>query len=288
MLSFFFCGFISPYKKLQKLDFPAFDWPIASYPRLKYPLDHFSRENEQEEARCLEEAENTVKQWNSDPTRPDIAAMIVEPVQSEGGDNHASPSFFRELQKICKRHQLFFVVDEVQTGVGTTGAFWAHEHWGLECPPDAVTFSKKLQAAGFFHSSEFTPQQGARNFNTWMGDATRLVLCREIIDEIQRNHLLENVRVTGKYLKEGLEALERTYHPFIHSVRGMGTFLAFDLNSQREQAMLVEAMNKRGVELMGCGERSIRLRPMLNFLPKHAKMFLEILEDALISLRKHY
>lgn len=73
---------------------------------------------------------------------------------AEGGDNHASPAFFRGLQEITKKHNVSFIVDEVQTGLGATGKIWAHEHWGLQTPPDFVTFSKKVQAAGFYHKKE--------------------------------------------------------------------------------------------------------------------------------------
>ena len=77
-----------------------------------------------------------------------VAGVIVEPIQSEGGDNHASPNFFKGLRAITRKHNVLLIVDEVQTGVGATGKFWAHEHWNMDEPPDMVTFSKKAQTAG--------------------------------------------------------------------------------------------------------------------------------------------
>jgi 4-aminobutyrate aminotransferase-like enzyme len=99
-----------------------------------------------------------------------VAAVIIEPILSEGGDKHASPAFFRALRLIAKKHGVFFIVDEVQTGVGATGTFWAHEKWGLKEgeEPDFVTFSKKMQAAGVFHNLETRPNAPYRNYNTWM------------------------------------------------------------------------------------------------------------------------
>lgn len=77
---------------------------------------------------------------------------MVEPIQSEGGDNEASPEFFQKLQKIAKKHKAGFLIDEVQTGAGPTGKMWCHEHFDLESPPDIVTFSKKMLTGGFYHT----------------------------------------------------------------------------------------------------------------------------------------
>lgn len=175
-------------KPIHKLDIPAFDWPQASFPVLKYPLEDNVEANKEEEQRCLAEVEDIIKTW-----RCPIAAVVIEPIQSEGGDNHASPVFFQGLRDITKRHGVLFIVDEVQTGVGATGKFWAHEHWGLDSPPDMVTFSKKAQTAGYyFGNSLLRPNMPYRQFNTWMGDPVRAILFRGIIEEIQRLDLVKN------------------------------------------------------------------------------------------------
>jgi len=209
-------------KPLHKMDIPAFNWPVAPFPKLKYPLEKFEKENKNEEARCLDEVRKAVK---SHPIK--VAGLIVEPIQGEGGDNWASPNFFRSLQQICKENEVAFIVDEVQTGVGATGTFWAHEQWNLPSPPDAVTFAKKMQTTGFFHNVQLRPTAGYRNFNTWMGDPHRALQAREIIAEIKEKNLLENVQITGKYLKENLLSLQDKYPSKISNVRGVGTFFGF-------------------------------------------------------------
>lgn len=78
----------------------------------------------------------------------------MEPIQSEGGDNHASPTFFQGLQAICNKNNAAFIIDEVQTGGGPTGKFWCHEYFNLEAPPDIVTFSKKMQLGGMFFNDD--------------------------------------------------------------------------------------------------------------------------------------
>ena len=103
-------------KPIHKLDIPAFDWPQAPWPMLKHPLEQHAQENEKEEERCLAEVERLIKEWHIPP-----AAIIIEPISSEGGDNHASTDFFRRLREITQTHQILMIVDEVQTGIGATG-----------------------------------------------------------------------------------------------------------------------------------------------------------------------
>jgi 4-aminobutyrate aminotransferase/(S)-3-amino-2-methylpropionate transaminase len=105
-------------KPIHKLDIPAFDWPQCPWPQLKYPLEQHQAGNEKEEERCLAEAERLIKEWHIPP-----AAIIIEPIASEGGDNHASPKFFQRLRDITKKHEILMIVDEVQTGIGPTGMF---------------------------------------------------------------------------------------------------------------------------------------------------------------------
>ena len=156
-------------KPIHKLDIPAFDWPQASFPALKYPLEQHAEENAREEQRCLDEVENIITTFHSPP-----AAVVIEPIQSEGGDNHASAAFFRGLRALTRRHNTLLIVDEVQTGVGATGKFWAHEHWGLDDPPDMVTFSKKAQPQATT-SATVSSDRTSPTVNSTPGWVTQLV-----------------------------------------------------------------------------------------------------------------
>lgn len=260
-------------KPIHKLDIPAFDWPQAPFPALKYPLEEHVKENAEEEKRCLEQAERIIKEFHNP-----VAAVVVEPVQSEGGDNHASPAFFKGLREITKRNNVLLIVDEVQTGVGATGKFWAHEHWDMADPPDMVTFSKKAQAAGYyFGNPALRPNKPYRQFNTWMGDPARAILFRAIIKEIERLNLVENTAVTGEYLYAGLERIQQQYPEQILNLRGkgQGTFIAFD--SPKRDEFLVKA-KALGINIGGSGARAVRLRPMLIFQKHHADIFLDAVE----------
>jgi 4-aminobutyrate aminotransferase/(S)-3-amino-2-methylpropionate transaminase len=103
-------------KAVHKMDIPTFDWPQAKFPTLRYPLDAYAAENAAEEQKCLEEVEHLIRTW-----RFPVAGLIIEPIQSEGGDNHASPAFFRGLRDITQKHGVTMIVDEVQTGQWLSG-----------------------------------------------------------------------------------------------------------------------------------------------------------------------
>jgi 4-aminobutyrate aminotransferase/(S)-3-amino-2-methylpropionate transaminase len=265
-------------KPIHKLDIPAFDWPQAPFPALKYPLEQHVEENAAEEQRCLAEAERIIKEFHNP-----VAAVIIEPIQSEGGDNHASPAFFAGLREITKRNNVLFIVDEVQTGVGATGKFWAHEHWNLSEPPDMVTFSKKAQTAGYYYGNPaLRPNKPYRIFNTWMGDPARAILFRAIINEIERLNLVENTAMVGDYLYSSLEQLAKQYPDQIQNLRGkgQGTFIAFD-NPKRDE-FLVKA-KRHGINIGGCGVSAVRLRPMLIFQKHHADILLDTVKKIISS-----
>ncbi|KAL5003173.1 4-aminobutyrate aminotransferase [Aspergillus recurvatus] len=266
-------------KPIHKLDIPAFDWPQAPFPSLKYPLEEHAKENAEEEQRCLQETERLIKEWHNP-----VAAIVVEPIQSEGGDNHASPAFFRGLREITKRNNVLFIVDEVQTGVGATGKFWAHDHWNLETPPDIVTFSKKAQTAGYyFGNPALRPNKPYRQFNTWMGDPSRALIFRGIIEEIERLSLVENTAATGDYLYSGLERLAKQYPEHLQNLRGkgQGTFIAWDTPKRDE--FLVKGKGV-GINIGGSGQNAVRLRPMLIFQKHHADILLESIEKIIKQL----
>ncbi|KAK2829036.1 hypothetical protein Q7C36_017026 [Tachysurus vachellii] len=266
-------------KVIHKLDIPSFDWPIAPFPRLKYPLEEFVQENAQEESRCLEEVEDLIVKWRQ-KGKP-VAGIVVEPIQAEGGDNHASPDFFIKLHTIARKHGCAFHVDEVQTGGGATGKFWAHEHWGTDDPADIVSFSKKMLTGGYFHKDELQPDKGYRIFNTWMGDPSKNLFLSEVLNVIRRENLLEEVTRSGKTLLQGLYELQSQYPHLLSRARGQGTFCAIDARDDVTRDHLLLKLRDKGVLLGGCGENSIRFRPALVFKEYHAHQFLNIFNDVL-------
>lgn len=266
-------------KAIHKLDFPAFDWPVLPFPHSRFPLSEHAAENAAAEARALQQVEDLLVAWG-----PQVAGLIVEPVQGEGGDRHASPAFFRALRALLSQHQVAFIVDEVQTGVGTTGRFWAHEHWDLPEPPDAVTFSKKMLIGGCFLRPELVPAEAYRLFNTWLGDPLRAAQAQVVLEVVARDGLVAQAGQIGQALVAGLEELQAHRPALLSQARGLGSFAAIDVVDGARRDRLVEACKQRGLECGGSGDRSIRFRPALIFARRHVQETLELLDAAAGSL----
>ncbi|XP_074033806.1 4-aminobutyrate aminotransferase, mitochondrial isoform X3 [Leptinotarsa decemlineata] len=270
-------------KAIHKLDFPAFDWPIAHFPEYKYPLKENVRENQKEDEKCLAEVEDLMETYKK--KNCPVAGVIVEPIQSEGGDNHASPEFFQCLQKICKKHCAALIIDEVQTGCGSTGKMWCHEHFNLETPPDIVTFSKKMQMAGYFHSKEMSPKKPYRVFNTWMGDPGKTILLERIVAFIKSRNLLEQVQRSGECLISGLMEMEKDFPCHLSAARGRGTLTAITCTTAELRDDILKRMKKKGIQGGGCGQKSIRLRPALVFQERHVEIFLDIFRQVMQEIQ---
>lgn len=262
-------------KPIHKLDIPAFNWPKLPFPELQFPLELHEAENSAREARALEALDKVLRDAPGT-----VAGVIVEPIQGEGGDRHASASFFRELRRVTRAHDVALIVDEVQTGGGSTGKFWAHEAWGLSEPPDIVTFSKKLQLGGFFSTADYAPVEPYRIFNTFLGDPLRLAQLIVILEIMERDRLVEAARDTGALLVSELVRLAEQHPALLTGARGQGTFAAVDTPDTETQGRLLQALHQRGLEAGGSGSRSIRFRPSLVFGPRHVAEAISILEDA--------
>ncbi|CAB3224528.1 unnamed protein product [Arctia plantaginis] len=269
-------------KALHKLDIPAFPWGLGpTFPRYQYPLNEFTRENKKEDEKSLAEVAAAINKFKKN--RP-VAALIVEPIQGEGGDNEASPEFFRALQKLCKQNGVALILDEVQTGCGPTGKMWCHEHFDLPEPPDMVTFSKKMFTGGYFYKRDYHPPHAFRIFNTWMGDPSKLILLQAFLKCLKKEKLLELVKKTGEALREGLLNIESEFPRLVHSVRGRGTFVAFNTANTATRDKLLCQLLQKGILIGGCGNAGIRHRPALTFTPRHAYVYLDILRQTLKSI----
>ena len=273
------CLSLTRTKWIHKLDFPTFDWPACRFPKLKYPLEDFVQDNAAEEAACLAEVAEALDRDG------DIVGVIVEPMQAEGGDNHASADFFQKLRTLTKTRDVSLIVDEVQTGCGSSGTFWAHEAWNLEHPPDVVTFSKKMQIAGFYTAKALTPELPYRIFNTWMGDPAKLIQLEVVIKCIEEDNLLSVVKSAGATLVDGLKALQNKYPHVLANARGIGTLVAVDFDTAERRDAVTRELLQNGVDIGGCGSTTMRARPGLYFTSAHAKIFLDKLGEALDKLK---
>jgi L-lysine 6-transaminase len=264
--------------------FPKFHWPRVLNPKLRFPLTpEVEREVAAAEQQSLDEVERAFAD-NPD----DIAAIIVEPIQGEGGDNHFRPQFLQGLERKAREHDVFFVLDEVQTGFGITGEMWAHQHFGLR--PDAFAFGKKAQVCGCLvgpkvdEEPENVFKVSSRINSTWGGGLTDMVRCARYLEILDQDSLLENARVVGRRLLDGLGALERELGGLLTNARGRGLMIAFDLPSHEMRERARRRLLANGLLLLGCGVRSIRFRPPLNLTGAEADTALEIVRKSLKEL----
>jgi len=211
-----------------------------------------------------------------------VAAVLVEPVQGEGGVRLASARFMRKLRLLTKIYDVPLIFDEVQSGWGMTGKLWAHEHFNLPCPPDVVTWAKKAQNGVLFVSEELaTFFQEEKKFNTtWEGDSTGMVRLLTQIEKLD----LEQVRRTGERARAGLEALAREHREIIRNVRGAGVMLGFDVVRPDWSDPLRDRAFRRGLLLLPAGERTVRFYPRYDTEPSTIDEALSILRDAIDDL----
>lgn len=266
-------------KLIHKADLPAFPWPSVPYPTNLWPLDRHADENARREAESLSALERTL-----DAYKGRVAAVLIEPVQAEGGDRHASAAFYRGVQALAEQAGAALILDEVQTGCGLTGRLWAHERFGLPRPPELVTFGKKMQMGGFFAAASHDITQFGRMYQTRNGDRTRALLGLEILRTIEDEGLLARVCSVGALLLHGLEALGERFPALVTQPRGVGFMLAFDLPTPAARDELLRRTLRRGVMATYTGSRSVRLRPHLITQAPDAERALAAFGDALLEM----
>ncbi|MCS7296912.1 MAG: L-lysine 6-transaminase [Bacteroidia bacterium] len=264
------------------------DWPRILNPKLHFPLTDESL------ARTIQAEELAIRQIKQAfvEHRDDICAIIIEPIQSEGGDNHFRPEFMRHLRQLADENEVMLIYDEVQTGVGATGRFWAHEHFGPEALPDIICFGKKMQVCGILVGPKVDEvptnvfRVPSRINSTWGGNLVDMVRASKILEIIEEDEIVAHAGRVGTYLKARLEELSQLYPEFIGGVRGQGLLVAFDLPSRELRDRLVkEALEKENLLLLKAGQRSIRSRSALTISIEEIDEGIERLTRLLASFR---
>ena len=258
-------------------DFPRFDWPRVSNPKIHFPIDEeVVAAAEAQSIREIEEA------FDKDPHG--IAAIIIEPIQGEGGDNHFRPEFLRALRRIADEREALLVFDEVQTGVGLTGTMWAFEQMGMV--PDIIAYGKKTQLCGIMSTRRIDDVESnvfhvsSRINSTWGGNLADMVRSARYLQIIQEDGLVENARRVGERFKEELLRVEAEFEQ-VSNTRGRGLMLAFDLPDGEQRDELRTRCWDLGFATLACGPRSIRFRPCLTFTEDEAVRAASILGEAL-------
>jgi len=259
--------------------FTKFDWPRIVNPKIQFPLNSENVKNVRElEKQAVAEIEKAVAQ-----NPGDIAALIIEPIQGEGGDNHFRKEFFHELRRLCDEHEMMFIIDEIQSGVGLTGKMWAYQHFDFE--PDILAFGKKTQVCGIMVSSRVDEvkdnvfNEESRLNSTWGGNLDDMVRCQKYLEVIDEENLIKNAETQGKRLLQGLEEIEKKYPHKISNARGRGLMCAFDLPTSKERDDLKKRLYAHNLLVLTCGSHTIRFRPPLIISSEEIDEALEIVDE---------
>lgn len=244
--------------------FPKFKWPRISNPRITFPISEESiKAVEAAERKSLEEIKNAIQE-NPD----DIAAIIIEPIQCEGGDIHLRKEFFQALRRVADENEILLILDEIQTGLGVTGKMWCYEHFDMK--PDMIAFGKKTQVCGLLASRRIDDIKdnvfhvSSRINSTFGGNLMDMIRFDKYLEIIEEENLVDNAARMGVYLLEGLTDLQKQFPDRISNVRGRGLLCAFDLPDSAVRNEAINKMKKHGMIILKCGTRSIRCRPRLN------------------------
>ncbi len=266
--------------------FPKFDWPRIDNPKMIFPMEGKNEETViQNEKRAILQAERYFEMYPDE-----ISSIILEPIQAEGGDNHFRPEFHRALRRLADQYDALLIYDEVQTGVGLTGKFWAYEHF---VKPDILAFGKKMQVCGILVGSRIDEVEtnvfnvSSRLNSTWAGNLVDMVRMQKYLEVIEEDHLVDNAAKSGDYLLARLRELAER-HEYMTQPRGKGLMCAFDMPNDDARTIFLNKAYELGVIILSCGENTVRFRPPLSIQPEHIDEGLAIIEKALEYTRDRY
>ena len=261
--------------------FPKFNWPRIDNPKIQYPVteENLSKTIEHEK-QAIEQIEKTLSDRKNK-----VACIIIEPIQGEGGDNFFRKEFFQTLRAICDKEEILLIFDEVQTGMGMTGKMWAFQHYDVV--PDIISFGKKTQVCGILANKEKLDQipnnvfkESSRINSTFGGNYIDMLRFKLILEVIEQENLVDNAAKKGKYIINKLNEIAKETKK-IHSVRGLGLFIAFDFDSDQNRSEFIKTCFDHHMIILPCGENSVRMRPHLNISEEDTNKAIEIIKLAL-------
>ncbi|MDD5014941.1 MAG: L-lysine 6-transaminase [Atribacterota bacterium] len=242
--------------------FPKFDWPRINPPVVKFPIEQNLAEIEKAEEKALNDIYSILEKDHED-----IAAFIMEPVQGEGGDNFFRKEFFQALRKICDNYDILLIFDEVQSGMGITGKWWAHQHFDVK--PDIMAFGKKMQICGIMAGKRIDEVENnafvesSRINSTFGGNIVDMVRATRILEIIKEDNLIENARIKGEKLKKILQDIQKDFPVLVFNTRGLGLMCSFDLPDIKIRNEFQKRCFEENMLILPCGKKSIRFRPIL-------------------------
>ncbi|WP_436932062.1 aminotransferase class III-fold pyridoxal phosphate-dependent enzyme [Halosimplex halobium] len=207
----------------------------------------------------------------------DVAYLVLEPIQGEGGYRFPSDAFAREIADLCEEHDLTLVADEIQSGVGRTGEFWASDHYPFE--PDVIASAKGLRVGATISREEVFPEQTSRLSSTWgAGDIVSALQGALTLDVIDDYDLMDNAVVRGRQFLESMR--DADLDPVV-DVRGKGLMLAVEFDTKERRDDVQAAAMERGLLTLGCGHRTLRVLPPLDVTGREIDLGVDLLTAAI-------
>jgi 4-aminobutyrate aminotransferase len=206
----------------------------------------------------------------------EVAYLILEPIQGEGGYNFPSDAFAEEVTALVEEHDLRLIADEIQSGLGRTGEFWASDHYPFE--PDVIAAAKGLRVGATVAAEDVFPGERSRLSSTWgAGDIIASAQGVATVDAIREDGLMANAVERGRAFVETVRDADL---PGVVDVRGKGLMLAIDFDAKERRDAVVEAAAERGLLVLGCGYRTLRLLPPLDVTEREMRMGIDLLSSA--------
>lgn len=243
----------------------------------------------------VEYIENELFRTTVEPTN--VAAILIEPIQGEGGYVVPAPGFFKHLRRLCDEHGILLIVDEIQSGVGRTGKWWAVEHEDVQ--PDIVCFAKGVGSGmpigGIIASKDLMIWGPGSHGSTFGGNPVAAAAALATLNVIEKEGLLQQAHDTGEYIMDALAEME-SRHPSIGDVRGRGLMVGIEFVKDRqtkERAVdlrnhVIQKTFENGLLLIPCGTNSIRMTPALNIPRPLVDEGLHIFERILTEAEQMY
>ena len=212
----------------------------------------------------------------------EVAYIIIEPVLGEGGYDLPNRDFIKEVAETARTNGIPLICDEIQSGLGRTGKWWACEHFNIR--PDIITSGKALRIGATLGKKRIFPHEERRISSTWgEGNAISSAMGYKIIEVIQKEDLLRNATRMGNHLLDGLRTFQSSYQ-FLHDARGLGLMAAISVSTDKTRNRIVQRAFQKGLLLLACGFESIRFLPPLNVTRREIDIGLDILDDVLKNL----
>ena len=215
------------------------------------------------------------KQGNLDPA--EVAFIILEPVQGEGGYRIPNPTFIDDLQALIDEHDIRLIADEIQSGLGRTGEMWGIDHTPLE--PDVICSAKGLRVGATISKGSLFPEETGRISSTWgAGDIVGAMRGVAVLDAINEEDLLTNATDRGEQFTEAMTDADPSG---VEAVRGLGLMLALDFETKELRDAVVDNAFDRGLLLLGCGYRTLRVLPPLDVTEREIDLAVSVLTESI-------